>query len=79
MNRPYQLRDPILVWFAANHDEELTGADIALRWDATHDQVRHATAPLCQRGWLKREKREDSRSLVYSAGPLLHQARGVAP
>lgn len=65
----------ILLWFAANPDEELTIADVAARWDLPHDHARHATRMLRSAGWL--DGRRDAQGwqtgpqTILSASPAL--------
>ena len=73
----------VAVFFARNPEEELTAADIGIKWDMKPNNVAASLRYAEQAGWVIRTKRADPTTRtkyrwVYTAGPLLRQITSAA-
>ena len=68
----------VAVFFARNPEEELTAADVGIKWDMKPNNVGASLRYAEQAGWVTRTKRADPTTRtkyrwIYTAGPLLLQ------
>ena len=66
----------VAVWFAMNPDEELSSADVAVRWGLQQDSVRRSLEYAEMKGWVVRMRKPDPAARLkwrwhYAAGPRL--------
>lgn len=66
----------VVVFFAANPEEELTTQDISIKWRTTTDKARISLYAAEKAGWIQRKRKKDPSSAcgarnIYSAGPRL--------
>ena len=72
----------VMMYFAANHDEELMSADVALKFGGEQSQISTRLRPLIEARYLEVVRTESSAhnggcKFVYGAGPALLEAIGA--
>lgn len=70
----------VTLYFARNHEEEMTTVDITIKFDVPLAQVHKSLTPLIRDGMLERVSIGSGRGrmAVYSAGPELLKLIGEA-
>lgn len=61
----------VVLWFVENPDEELTTADVAVKFDYSAAAVHGALKQAIAAGWVQRTEHGRCLPAVYSAGPRI--------